>query len=434
MKHKADKYNPIFCIKQLKKFSFPVVVIFAIVLILSINIVADRSKVIDDESRMPLARVSIFDHTGKMIATGDDNGSLPDLYPGAYPLTLRSLGYSDKKVSSPGDTVIEMTCMAYDLPEVKVDTRRRPILHLTGYLREISSMSSSFDTVMLYREKWVDFMIPAEKEKHFKGWTDPRILKSKSYYKFTDAWGRDSVSDRINHHFSWSDWLSLPPRVNQPKMIVRNRQISDTIMGKYSSAEVWRRDSTNIRVDVDVLADTLRGKWAPRLNSRLWRDLDFERLLLTFEYSDCDTFSVKPQNIDRMSCYIESMGRGHDMFRFKTRYDNILNVTTYVDLVIADREYLTVKDAKRMEKDQLFALEEASLVLQSEKMPRDSVINDLIARVNAIDHDQRRLGMEIDVRVGNGRMPLPPTYKKKDKFARAIKSVVSGFSIKKHDE
>lgn len=433
MKNNADRYNPYFYVKQLKKVRFPVVILCAILIILNLNVAADRTKVLDAESRMPLARVSIFDRTGKMIGTGDDKGLLPDIYPDAYPLTLRSLGYSDKKISTPGDSIIEMFSMAYDLPEVKVDTRKRPILHLTGYLREISSMSSSFDTIMLYREKWVDFMIPAHNEKHFKGWTDPRILKSKSYYKFTDAWGQDSVSDRIDHHFSWSDWISLPPRVNQPKTIVRNRQITDTIMGVYSSAEVWNRDSTKIRVDIDVLADTLRGKWTPRLNSRLWRDLDFERLLLTFEYSDCDTFSVKPQNIDRMSFYIESMGRGHDMFRFKSRYDNILYVTTYVDLIIADREYLTVKDAKRKEKDQLLALEEASIVLESEKIPRDSVINDLIARVNAIDHDQRRLGMEIDFRVGNGKIPVPPTYKKKENFVRALKSVISGFSLKKHN-
>ncbi len=414
---------------KLKRIGFSASALFVTLFILNFNSSAQISKVKDAENNAPIARVSIFDNTGKMIATGDDKGRLPYIHSSSYPITLRCLGYSDKKIYSLSDSVIEMTRTAIDLPELKVDSRKRPILHLTGYLREISSMSSSVDTVMLYREKWVDFMIPTGNEKRFKGWTDPRILKSKSYYKFTDAWGRDSVSDRINHHFSWSDWVSLPPRVNQPTAIVRNRQISDTIMGIYSPAELWRRDSVKIRVDVDVLADTLRGKWATRLNHRLWRDLDFERLLLTFEYSDCDTFSVKPQNIDRMSCYIESMGRGHDMFRFKTRYDNTLYVTTYVDLIIADREYLTVKDAKRMEKDQLLALEEASLVLESEKMPRDSVINDLIARVNNINHDQRRLGMEIDTRVGSGHLPKPPVYKKKEKFLRAIKSVLAGFGI-----
>lgn len=426
---RARKYNPIFCTRQLKKLSFPVGVLFAVILIFNSNLIANRSVVLDAESSLPVAMVSIFDRAGKMIGTGDDQGQLPDIYRDAYPLTLRSLGYSDKKVFSPEDSVIEMTRVAFDLPEVKVDTRRRPILHLTGYLREISSMYSSVDTVLLYREKWVDFMIPSDKEKHFKGWSEPRILKSKSYYKFTDVSGRDSVSDRINHHFSWSDWISLPPRVNQPNMIAITQQVSDTLMGIGSLAEVWRRDSTKIRVDVDVLADTLRGKWAPRLNSRLWQDLDFKRLFLTFEYSDFDTISVKPQNIDRMSCYIESMGRGHDMFRFKDRYDNLLYVTTYVDLLIADREYLTVKDARKKEKDRLFALEEASLVLESEKIPRDSIINDLIARVNSIDHDQRRLGMVLDKRVGSGRLPDPPAYKTKDKIGRYLKSVLPKFSL-----
>lgn len=429
-KNRADKYNPKSGIKQLKKLTFLVVVVFAILLIFNLNIEARQSIVVDAESYVPVEMVSIFNRSGKMIATGDENGELPDINKGAYPLTLRSLGYADKKVASPKDSIIEMTRMAFDLPEVKVDTRKRPILHLTGYLREISTMSSSSDTIMLYREKWVDFMIPSEKEKHYGGWLEPRILKSKSYYKFTNVDGKDSVSDRINHHFSWSDWLSLPPRVKQPNAIVGSQSVADTVMGLSSFAELWRRDSTKYRVDVDVLADTLRGKWASRLNSRLWQDLDFKRLLLTFEYSDCDTVYVKPQNIDRMSCYIESMGRGHDMFRFNNLYDNFLYVTTYVDLVIADREYLTVKDARKKEKDRLFALEEASLVLESEKLPRDSVINDLIARVNAIDHDQRRLNMELDKRVGSGRLPAPPVYKTKDKIGKALKSIfLSGFNL-----
>ncbi|MDE5870386.1 MAG: hypothetical protein K2H22_00350, partial [Muribaculaceae bacterium] len=84
----------------------------------------------------------------------------------------------------------------YELPEVKVSTKHRPILHLTGYIRELSTMTSSADTLLLYREKWVDFMIPTGKEKRYKGWSDPRLLKTKSYYKWTDSSGLDSVSDR----------------------------------------------------------------------------------------------------------------------------------------------------------------------------------------------------------------------------------------------
>lgn len=316
-----------------------------------------------------------------------------------------------------------------ELPEVKVSTKHRPILHLTGYVRELSTMTSSSDTLTLYREKWVDFMIPTGKEKRFQGWTDPRLLKTKSYYKWTDAFGRDSVSDRANHHFSWSDWVSLPRRADFPALLAGNRMGTDTVMGKYSPTEIWRKDSAGVNVTVNVLADSTRRKWTPRLAGPLWRDTEFERLVMDYRFSDTDTLAVRPQNLDRISCSIESMGRGHDMFRFKHYEDPILYVTTYFDLTITDREYLTVKDARRKEKNQELAIQDAMLIFESERVPRDSIITDLIARVNAIDHDSRRLGMDIDTRVGNGHMPLPPVYKKKDKFKRAIKKALWGFGF-----
>lgn len=316
-----------------------------------------------------------------------------------------------------------------ELPEVKVSTKHRPILHLTGYVRELSTMTSSSDTLTLYREKWVDFMIPTGKEKRFQGWTDPRLLKTKSYYKWTDASGRDSVSDRANHHFSWSDWVSLPRSAAFPAILAGNRLGTDTVMGKYSPTEIWRKDSAGVNVTVNVLADSTRRKWTPRLAGPLWRDTEFERLVMDYRFSDTDTFSVRPQNLDRISCSIESMGRGHDMFRFKHYEDPILYVTTYFDLTITDREYLTVKDARRKEKDARLAIEDAMLIFESERVPRDSIITDLIARVNAIDHDARRLGMDIDTRVGNGHMPLPPVYKRKDKVKRAIKKALWGFGF-----
>ena len=317
----------------------------------------------------------------------------------------------------------------YELPEVKVSTKHRPILHLTGYIREISTMTSSIDTLLLYREKWVDFMLPTGKEKHYRGWTDPRLLKTKSYYKWTDASGRDSVSDRASHHFSWSDWVSLPPRVNLPTMIGGNRLGNDTLMGRYSPSEIWRKDTAGVSVTVNVLADSNKRKWMPRLAGPLWSDTEFERLVIDYHFSDTDTFAVRPQNVDRMSCSIESMGRGHDMFRFKHYEDPCLYISTYFDLTITDREYLTVKEARRKEKDARLAIEDAMLIFESERVPRDSVINDLIARVNAIDHDSRRLGMDIDSRVGNGHIPLPPVYRNKDKVKRAIKRVLSGFGF-----
>ncbi len=58
-------------------------------------------------------------------------------------------------ISSATPTVVDtapLDPIPYELPEVKVSTKHRPILHLTGYVRELSTMTSSSDTLMLYRE------------------------------------------------------------------------------------------------------------------------------------------------------------------------------------------------------------------------------------------------------------------------------------------
>ena len=332
-------------------------------------------------------------------------------------------------VAIDADPLSPLEPIPVELPEIQVSTRHRPMLHLTGYIREISSMASSTDTLMLYREKWVDFMIPTGNEKKYKGWSLPRLLKTKSYYRWTDAWGLDSVSDRTDHHFSWSDWTSLPPTVYFPPLITGNRLGTDTVMGRYSPAEIWRKDSDGVSVRVNVLADSVRRKWTPRLSGPLWRDLEFGRLVMDYRFSDTDTFAVRPQNLDRMSCGIESNGRGHDMFRFNNFNDPEVYITTYFDLTVTDREYLTVRDARRKEKDPSLAIEDAMLIFESERVPRDSIINDLIARVDAIDHDSRRLDTELDTRVGNGHMPLPPVYRTKDKIKRGVKKVLSGFGF-----
>ena len=413
----------------LKRVGITVAIAVAIGLFDFSRAVAERGKVVDADSGLPITSFSVFDKNGKLISSGKEEGLMPDIYRGAYPLTLRSLGYADVKVSSPADTLISMSRTVINLPELNVSTKYRPILHLTGYIREISTMASSVDTLMLYREKWVDFMIPSGKEKRYKGWSFPRILKSKSFYKMTDAFGHDSVSDRSDHHFSWSDWISLPRRVNFPSRIAGSRLGTDTLMGRYSPSEIWRKDTLGVIVSVDVLADTIKREWTPRLTGPIWKDFEFDRMVFEYGFSDTDTFAVKPQNIDHMSCYVESMGRGHNMFRFHRRDDNIY-VTTYIDLTITDREYITVKEAKRKEKNPLAAIEDAMLIFQSEKMPRDSIINDLIARVNSIDHDSRRLGMEIDTRVGNGTMPELPVYTKKQKFLRGMKKVLSAFGLR----
>ncbi|MDE6022739.1 MAG: carboxypeptidase-like regulatory domain-containing protein [Muribaculaceae bacterium] len=388
-------------------------------------VTAKNTTVVDAISLTPLPRVSIFDRTGRMIGTADDNGILPSVPKTDLPLTLRSLGYQDISVSSLSDSIILMNRMDFELPEVQVSTGKRPILHIVGFIREISTLSSYTDTVTLYREKWVDFMVPPDKNKRFRGWLNPRILKSKSYYKFTNSYGLDSVSDESNHHFSWSDWISLPYRINQPDMIAGHRNLCDSVLGKYSPAEIWERNGDNITVEVNVLADTIGRRWMPRLSDRYWKDTDFDRILLNYEFADVDTFAVRPLNLESLSCYVESKGRGHNMFRFN-RKEEPFYVTTYSDLNILSKEFISVRDANKMEKDASKALDPTLILFQSDMMPKDEIITQLIDRVNKIDKESIRLATKSDPLIGGMNIiPKPVTRKEKIRhFLNALKDTL----------
>lgn len=379
--------------------------------------------VLDSGSGLPLPRVSIFDRQGRLIAVADDEGRLPALSGTSFPLTLRSLGFKDKTIRDLKDTIINMDAALYALPELQVNTGRRPVLHMIGFIREISTMNSFPDTITLYREKWVDFMIPMGKERKYKGWSIPRVLKSKSYYKFSNADGLDSVSDRSDHHFSWSDWISLPKRYNLPPTIAGLRDGRDTIMGKYSPSQIWARTDDDVAVRINALADTAALKWAPRIARFFDDNTEFQSLILDFDYSEVDTFAVKPHNLQRMALYVETKGRGHDMFRFTNR-DAPFYVTTYTDLHIVSRENIKVSDARRMEKDPALALDMAIIPLAFGLRTDEAGITELIERVNSIDHDVRRLGMQIDRSVASMRMPDAPAYTRKDKARQTMKKVI----------
>ena len=166
--------------------------------------------VADAGDRRALPGASVFDKNGTVVCVCDAKGRSKIIGAADYPLTVRYLGYHEKAVKEACDTVfLEENPM--DLQEVVVSGRQQKVLHILGYVREYSTLTTYSDTVFLFREKMVDFMLTPGKKIRFKGWSNPRVLKSKSYYRFTNAEGLDSVSSEGNYHFSWSDWIDAIP-------------------------------------------------------------------------------------------------------------------------------------------------------------------------------------------------------------------------------
>ena len=141
------------------------------------------------------------------------------------------------------------------LPELIVDSKNHKVLHILAYVRDYSTLTTYTDTISMFREKMVDFMIPANPKTKFKGWLTPRLLNSRSYYRFTNASGLDSVSDRCNHNFSWSDWVGIMSQSPLPTSLQKVKTGSDTIMDRYSPRRVWAKNDDRVSLDVNLLYD-----------------------------------------------------------------------------------------------------------------------------------------------------------------------------------
>lgn len=353
--------------------------------------------VVDSTTHIPLPNASIYDKDGTPVGLSNNNGEVPKITRICYPITVRYLGFNDKTVMFGGKDTIFLSEMVSELPEVIVESSRERMLHILAYVREYSTLATYTDTISLFREKMVDYMLPSDNKVKFKGWSSPRVLTCKSYYKFTNNNGLDSVSDTGQHHFSWSDWIGMPPEVSMP-MRIRDSQISaDTLCGKYSPTEIWYRNNDKIRVDVDVLADTVSRKWVPTLANFFRRGMDYEKFKATFNYDNIVGDSISEFDLEGYSFSIESKGRGREMFRLN-KINEPFYVSTNADIYILDREYITTKEAKKWEKRE-FDVDEIGIYEPMDAPPLSPSILDLVERVSFLDKDKIRLDFFPDQRL-----------------------------------
>ena len=291
------------------------------------------------------------------------------------------------------------------LEEVVVSAKTGPVLHLLGIIRDHSTLSSYSDTVRMYREKLVDFMVPIRKTGNFKGWLSPRLLSSKSYYRLTSSSGLDSVTDRFNQHFSYSDWIEIFKHRPIP---TQTNEIHDSIRQSSTTSQVWRKSEDEIKGEVNIVCDSSNWSYLPKMRSYFKDRVDFERLRINYSFGNVLADSLFAIDLDKAVFDIESCGRRRNMFRFNHK-DEPVFVATRAELFIIDREFISIKEARRWEK---ITDNEEYLDLISFSYPLPPLENDtrqLIARVEDIDERAVRLSLKPDEKIGNRTTRLRST-------------------------
>lgn len=307
------------------------------------------------------------------------------------------------------------------LPEVVVEPKKRQVIHLTGYMREYSTLTTYGDTVFLFREKTVDFMVPTRRAKGYEGWLRPRVLASRSYYHFTDAAGLDSVSNHYRRHFSWSDWIEIFNRHPLPPALRHTRAAADTVRGRYSPSVTWVRDDDNVTIGVNVLADTENSQWVPSLYGLFRNRVEFTEFNISYYLTGVDDYEAQADNIALITFDVETEGRGFDtMNRYRT--DGSYFAGTYAELYITGMEYLTGREAARLEKNPPKS-EDVGIHAPHSAPDIEPEIQALMIRVDNFDYMAHRLAEKADPRYAGKK--IPETFQKKPGFLkRAVRSII----------
>ena len=286
---------------------------------------------------------------------------------------------------------------ASDLPELTVESDRNRILHVLAFMRDYSTLSTYTDTVFLFREKLVDYMLVPNKKVKFKEWRRPRTILSRSYYRFTNSNGLDSVSDESPLHFSWTDWMEMPPLEKLPEKLSFHKSGTDTVKGKYGSSLILNKDNDRVEADIDVLAAMEGRRWCPSFAGFFNEGLEFDRFSINLRYDNVLGEYLSAADLTGYQYYIESRGRGHEMHRIPLNIGPIF-ITSLGEVYILDRELLTKREAinwtNRMKDDDMVSIFEPA-----DAPPLDPSILALIDRVEHLDKEGVRLLMPPDQRL-----------------------------------
>lgn len=307
---------------------------------------------VDIDTRLPLPLASVIDQEGNLVGMTDQEGVIPTVSADCYPLTFSYLGYEPLEIRYQVNSDVALKPLAYDLDEIIISPGSRPLLYLSGYVREVSSMLGSADSVTVYRESMVDFMVPIGKTR-VKGWKKPRELASKTYVRMTRPGGKDSVSNHTDDEYLlWANRFGMvPSSVKVPASLRQgHHSATDTVMGKYGPKMIWNKSGDTFRCRVDGLADHKGHVYTPWPLKALGLTTDIDDCSHNYMFHTTEGNLPTPADMNGFSLSINLRIRSK-LFRRLYKSSEPINQKTYIEVYITERKYLTDEEAKTLKKE-----------------------------------------------------------------------------------
>ncbi len=312
-----------------------------------------RTVVVDASDMQPLAGASVFDNSGTLVTITDADGAFGAV---DLPATVRCLGYEAAVTGPSAPDTLALRTASYELGEMTLNLAERDVLRLVCYVRAYTGLTTDADTMASYVDYMVDYMLPVRPLKKYKGRGTPRVLARRGAARLTDAQGRDSIcADNRELNDMWLQLATLPmPDDNgEYKRIpdsLQGRTAIDTVFGKHGPAVVRKVSPDLYQVTVDALADKKDHHFAPWFFKLIGFSIDLTDILSSAAYVPEAGGVLKPENLVMRTFTMKAVASGK-FFRKALKSATPALMRTYYEIYPADREYLTVAEAKEADKD-----------------------------------------------------------------------------------
>lgn len=362
------------------KKAFPIIVSVSI-LLMTFN--ANAFRLVDAETKAPLPLASITDRSGNVVGMTDKSGVIPESQKDGYPITFNYMGYASLQILKPAEDDEKMNQQEYELPEIVIRPGARPLLHLTGYMREVTSVLCSSDSVTIFKESVVDFLVPVEKTK-IKEWNKARELASKTYVRMSNSSGLDSVSTNHEYEFMlWGNRKSLIPSATKISDRIKGLDVvCDTVMGRYYPKIIWLKNGDITRWSGDALANEKNHITTPWALKLFGLTTDVTEISENYVFNSPEDDFIRPADLKQVSITIDMLAKGK---LYKKTFDSSspVNVRNYMELYLTDREFLSEEEGKSLKKE-IPIIDSSDILAPTNANPLHPAIIRTVERVNSL--------------------------------------------------
>lgn len=303
----------------------------------------------DSYDRSPLPAAALFNKDGGLIGISDNEGNFdhPDL--GSYPVRITYLGYKDKILLHPADTVL-LVSTTFNLPEVTVDQNKTGV-RLICFVKESLSFTTDSDTTLISSDYLVDYIVPLQKKvKGFKAHKSPRILDTRRKIIRTHS-ELSEESLKYLEMLSPVNFSSLQAgKLPYPAVLNESENVSADLTTTKNKSVHFKRRGETLALFMDALEGSKDNKISPGFFKLLGLTFDFTRFDLS------NTYNFNPAGIDQIfdktgtSIAVNMNLRGKVLKRMLKSSSDI-KCEMLVEIIPLDYQLITTEESAELLKD-----------------------------------------------------------------------------------